>query len=243
MGEGVRGGAGFVPAGRNDGRESKSRAPEFGAVGYLSGVGTAFAIESFAVLRSPLAAYLILFLPLLLIMLPWSRAQAVALGALAGWLTVPLGALTALVVLGIVGVGAMRSRSRRTVDGGPEPVDPWVVGAVGMPVAGLACLLLTWWLNGPLTPAVRDHGGFELNAKAVLVASAAVVLALLVGSLCLAPRVTGSTGPSRVVLWQRGIALAVLAGALLTPLAWHIGANQFYDRYRYPHHHHCCAGG
>ncbi|WP_281180133.1 hypothetical protein [Nocardia acidivorans] len=37
--------------------------------------------------------------------------------------------------------------------------------------------------------------------------------------------------------------LVLLVGALLTPLAWHIGANQSYDRYRYPHHHHCCAGG
>lgn len=210
----------------------------FGPTGFVVAVAVGILFEVAVLLDAPYWAFALFLTPAALVALPWPRVRQIGMGVFAAWLAVPFGVVTAP-VLAIVGLiagirlaGGAIARRYDNPDSGRDLAarkDFWAAGAVWMPLVMLAALLVTWRISGGTTPVVPSRGEWAADGKALAVAAGVLCLAALFAVFGWGRGVFGS-GPRTV---RRGTALALVAGALLTPAAWHIASDAFTDEVKH----------
>lgn len=209
--------------------------PGIGPTGFAVAFGTAAVIEIFALLALPAPLWVAPLAPLALALAPVRRLRRIGLGAAIGWASVPIGLLTGpvLLVLGIVrGVRRLRGDTRAPER---EPLDPWAVGALGMSVAWAFLFVFTWRIIEPTISFVPGSSELSSRDKAIILTGVVlifvvtvvlvVLMVLLALPLVVFTKLTDSAGPhgrDDLRALVRGSALALLAGALLTPVAWRV---------------------
>ncbi|MRH88358.1 hypothetical protein GFY24_13040 [Nocardia sp. SYP-A9097] len=227
-----------TPGSSRRGLRSRYGGPAFGPVGFVAAVAGGLFFEVAVLVDVPYWVFPLFLIPAGLISLPSLCLRQIGMGVFAAWLAVPFGVVTApvLVIVGLIGGirlagGAIArrydnpGRAREVV----ERKDFWAAGALWMSPVVLASLLLTWRISGGTTPVVPSRGELAADGMAFAVAAGVLCLAALFAVFGWGRGAFGS-GPRAL---RRGTALALVAGALLTPAAWHIASDAFTDEVKH----------